>query len=358
MQQKLETTLADLVAIPSTSDNTEECEKAIDYAYQRLLPLGLHIERDTYNTKSPWLLATTQGTKTPDILLAAHLDVVPGQIEQYTLKKQDGKLVGRGVYDMKLAAACYLELFETHIEKLRTKNIGILLTTDEETGGNCMPSILEKGLRPGIVFIPDGGDDWHIEEMAKGFYGIELTAEGRWAHGSRPWEGDNALERLINAIGEIRHYYPSDDPMGSTLVVSSLHSGQAVNQVPNHAEGKLDFRSFSIEECNTFMTRLTRAAELHGVEIRIIHSGSPVAFDKHHPAAQSFLRALEQTTKKPAAYKPSFGGSDARYFAALSIPSIICEPTGGGRHADDEWLLQDDLSRYYGLIEHWLLQNS
>ena len=31
------------------------------------------------------------------------------------------------------------------------------------------------------------------------------------------------------------------------------------------------------------------------------------------------------------------------------------EPFGGGRHAEDEWLLASDLELYYHLIEKWLL---
>jgi hypothetical protein len=32
------------------------------------------------------------------------------------------------------------------------------------------------------------------------------------------------------------------------------------------------------------------------------------------------------------------------------------EPHGGGRHAEDEWLLASDLGEYYRLIETWLLE--
>lgn len=357
MKDQLEKTLAELVAIPSTPDNAEACDQIIAYVEKRLIPLGLDIERSNYTT-NPWLYASTQGTKTPDILLVSHLDIVHGAPEQFRMQKSDGKLLGRGVYDMKLAAACYLELFETFIEPLKSKNIGLLFTTDEEIGGNCIPGLIENGLHPGIVFIPDGGDNWNIEEKAKGFYGIELTAEGRWAHGSRPWEGDNALHRLMDAISELRDLYPSDDPMKSTLVASAIHSGNAVNQVPAHAEGKLDFRSFDEEECAAFMTHLTRITERYGLTFRAPQSGSPVVFDKEHPAARSFIKSLQEITGSTVTYKPSFGGSDARYFASHNIPSIICEPTGGGRHAPDEWLLEDDFERYFQLIHHWLLLNS
>lgn len=356
MNEQLEKTLAELVAIPSTSDNAEACNEIITYIERRLLPLGLHIERSAY-TPNPWLLATTNGTKAPDILLAAHLDVVPGLPEQFTLQSDGEKLIGRGTYDMKFAAACYINLFETFSEQLRSKNIGMLFTTDEEIGGDCMPGLLEAGLRPGIVFIPDGGDNWQIEEKAKGFFGIELSTKGRWAHGSRPWEGDNAMHRLMDALSQLRQAYPSDDPMGSTLVVSAIHGGKAVNQVPDYAEGKIDFRSFDTEECSAFILRLTRLAEKYGLEFRIPQSGAPVVFNKEHPSAQSFVHALRDIIGKEVTYKPSFGGSDARYFAAYSIPSIICEPSGGGRHAPDEWILKDDLERYHNLLHHWLLNS-
>ena len=355
MQDSLENTLAQLVAIPSVSSNAEACHMAIEFVRERLDGYGLFMTDDT-NTPNPWLVATTKDTKEPDILLASHLDVLPGDAALFTMQKADGKLYGRGVYDMKLAAACYIEFIKNHRAALADLNIGVLFTTDEEIGSQCMPTILESGWRPKVVFIPDGGDNWNIEERAKGLYGIELTATGRTAHGSRPWEGDNALHTLHDVITILRQEYPRHDPDGPTLAVNELHAGTAINQIADYAIAKIDFRSFKKDEFNEYKALLDELVESHELTLQVTQSGDPVHFDKDSPYVQGFLSALQQERGRPVTYKPSYGGSDARFFAHYDIPSIVIEPQGGGRHAPDEWLLADDLSSYYRVIERWVLK--
>ncbi len=354
MQAKLETILAQLVSIPSVSSNTAACHEVIAYARSQIEGLGLYITSDT-DRENPWLIATTKDTKEPDIMLTAHLDVVPADLELFTMQKLDGKLFGRGVYDMKVAAACYLELFKTHIETLRSHNVGIMFTTDEEINSACMPPILEMGWRPKLVFIPDGGDNWRVEEYAKGLYGIEMTVKGKTAHGSRPWEGDNALHRLMDVLNILRSQFPHQDPDGSTLAINHVVGGAAINQIADFASAKIDFRSFNREDLRIFRAEVARLSQEHGLEVTIMQEGDPLLFDKTSPNVQGFLRTLENITDKPAEYTKSYGASDARYFAQYDIPCIVIEPYGGGRHSKDEWLLAEDLAKYYKLIEKWIL---
>jgi succinyl-diaminopimelate desuccinylase len=274
------------------------------------------------------------------------------------MRRDGDKLVGRGVYDMKLAAACYLEFLKTHAHDLDKMDIGLLFTTDEEIGGDTIPDVLATGLRPGAIFIPDGGGDWHIEARAKGFFGMKLEATGRAAHGSRPWEGDNALHRIMDMTQILRSEYPFEGPNGITLSITSVTGGQAVNQIADTASALLDVRSFDVDELKQFELRVFELATSHDITVLIQQSGKPVIFNKQHPAVQSFLHAYEEIQQEPAKYIDSYGGTDARYFAIYDIPCIIMEPFGGGRHAEDEWLLASDLEKYYRLIEKWLLADT
>jgi acetylornithine deacetylase/succinyl-diaminopimelate desuccinylase-like protein len=355
MQTSLEATLTKLIAIPSVTENAVACFEAVNFVKKQLAPLDLYITESAPTTERPWLYATTQPTLEPDILLAAHLDVVPAPEHLFTLRREDGKLFGRGVYDMKLAVACYLEFLKQHAKSLDSLNIGVLFTSDEEIGGDCLPDILATGLRPKTVFIPDGGGDWHIEGRAKGFFGLEIRANGKSAHGSRPWEGDNALHRIIDITQILRNEHPHNDPNGTTLSITAINGGAAVNQIADTASALIDFRTFDAQELANFELRLFDLAAQHNVTATINQSGRPVIFDKYHPAVQSFMRTFEAMRGKPAEYVESYGGSDARYFAEYNIPCIIVEPNGGGRHAEDEWLLATDLEAYYRLIETWLL---
>jgi acetylornithine deacetylase/succinyl-diaminopimelate desuccinylase-like protein len=352
-EEKLKKILTELVAIPSVSGDVEACQKIIAHIRDQLAPYNLFIRGD-FEGNHPWFIATTQDTNTPDILLAAHLDVVPAK--SYQLEERDSKLYGRGVYDMKIAAACYLEFFESHVEQLSDLNIGLLFTTDEELGGHSMNDVLATGLRPKMVFIPDGGDNWHIEERAKGFYHTRLTAHGKTSHGSRPWEGDNAVHRLLDALEFLRQSFPGGNRSDSTLSVTSLRGGEAVNQTPDFASATIDFRSFSKEDIAKHKAEITEIAAKNNLDVTVVQSGDPLVLDKNSPAIQNFLSTLCEFIGRDIAYTESYGGTDGRYFAPYNIPCLIIEPQGGGRHADEEWLLADDFYRYYRLIESWLLK--
>lgn len=352
LQTNLEAILGHLVGMPSVSSDSAACHEIIDYVRSELAPYNLFVRGD-FESNNPWFIATTKDTNEPDVLLVAHLDVVPAKT--YAMEKQDDKLYGRGVYDMKLAAACYLELFKQHGARLKERNIGLLFTTDEELGGLCMPSVLETGLRPKVVFIPDGGDNWHIEERAKGFRHTRLTAYGKAAHGSRPWEGDNALHRLSDTLHSLHKSFPSQQPADSTLTITSFHSGEAVNQIPDYATATIDFRSFSQDDLARHSAEVVNLATENNIEITPVQTGDPLILDKSSPAIQDFLSTLREFTGKEIQYTESYGGTDGRFFAPYGIPCLIIEPQGGGRHADIEWLDTDDLVRYYQLIEQWIV---
>ncbi len=359
MQTQLEATLAKLISIPSVTADAAACQEIIDFARSELKPLGLFFTESKPGAERPWFYATTQDTKTPDILLAAHLDVVPAPPELFVMQKRGGKLYGRGVYDMKVAAACYLELFKTHADRLGQLNIGILFTTDEEYMGLSTSDALKTGLRPKAAFLPDGGDNWLVEKRAKGLYGIELIARGKAAHGSRPWEGENALHKLLDAIQILRSKYPSTKPSDSTLTVNQLNAGEAINQLADYASVMLDFRSFSKKDLTNYKLLVMELAKKYNLEANILAAGEPLLFNPEAPGVQSFLSALRGFTgNDEVQYCESYGASDGRYFAEYGVPCIIMEPHGGGRHAPGEWLQADDLSKYYRLLEQWLVPES
>jgi len=355
MQTRLETILARLIAIPSVTNDTAACFEIIKFVREELAPLGLHVVASAPDEAHPWFFATTRNTLTPSVLLAAHLDVVPGPKTIFTMRRDGDKLYGRGVYDMKLAAACYLEFLKSHAHDLGQLDVGVLFTTDEEIGGDTMRDVLATGLRPGVVFIPDGGGDWQIEARAKGFFGMELRAAGKAAHGSRPWEGDNALHRIMDVAQILRSEYPFEGAGGTTLAITAVTGGSAVNQIADTASALLDIRSFDDSALKNFEVRVFELAAEYDITAIIHQSGKPVIFNQQHPAVKPFLEAFEAQRKEPARYIDSYGGSDARYFAIYDIPCIIMEPYGGGRHAEEEWLLASDLGEYYRLIETWLL---
>jgi acetylornithine deacetylase/succinyl-diaminopimelate desuccinylase-like protein len=161
----------------------------------------------------------------------------------------------------------------------------------------------------------------------------------------------------MDVLQILRTSFPSHQPNDSSLVVAKFHSGEAINQIADHASAVIDFRSFSEQEIAHCRDQIERLSKEHRLEVAILNEGQPLLFDEDAPAVQSFLAALREHTGKEVVYTESYGGTDGRYFAKYDIPCIIIEPNGGGRHAPTEWLLAEDLEKYYRLLERWLLDN-
>lgn len=163
------------------------------------------------------------------------------------------------------------------------------------------------------------------------------------------------VEQSLDVAHTLREEYPPKSPTDATLAFTAMRSGEAINQISDKATMTLDFRTFDRQELVVFKARVVELASTRNTVVDILQQGSPVSFDDTMPEVQDFLRALRDITGQTIAYGDSFGGSDARYFASHNIPTIIIEPEGGGRHAPDEWILATDLTKYYQLLERWLI---
>ncbi len=359
MQANIEKTLTKLIAFPSVSTNTNSCRDIILYTKQELEELGLFITAEL-ECEHPWLLATTQNTNQPKILLAAHLDTVPASFpEQFIARIEDGKLHGRGAWDMKFAAACFIELLKAKHHDLARYDIGILFTTDEELGGHSVLKILKAGLRTQVVILPDSAMPWVIEQRAKGIVQAQLVAHGTHGHASRPWENENAFHKLLPVLETLRKEYPSLKPEGLSLSITIANAGKprAINLIPDKAEAYIDVRAFERAELNGFKERVQALAMQHDLVLYYYVNDQPLALNKNNQYIESFIEIMTEQ-RGTALFADAFGASDGRHFAAYDIPCIIVSPRGNGFHQADEWVDLNDLTPYCKLLETYIFDTN
>lgn len=356
LQERLEATLARVVAMPTVSDDTIACTAAINTLATELSTLGMHVTVET--NEHPWLIATTRPTKHPKLLLAAHIDVVPPSTDDhFDLKIEGDKLLGRGVLDMKSGAACFLELAHELAEAgtLQNYDFGILLTTDEEIGGtDGVKDFLQKGWTTDIAFLPDGGGNWQLEEDSKGLLHCILRTKGIPSHASRPWQGKNALTGLLPAVNEIVAKYPNDDKMGTIVSLTLFKGGTAMNQTPDDAMVWFDVRAFTDEAIMGAKDFIQETAKKYGAEFEEYVYSNPVNLDKNNPLVQEFFASYQEVLGRPVEFTKSFAASDARYFTDFGIQSLIMYPVGDNHHGPGEWISRADFVKYYELMHHYV----
>jgi succinyl-diaminopimelate desuccinylase len=345
--------LAHLIAIPSVSGEEIPADEIIMYTATVLEKAGMHVT--TFKNDSfPSLVATSiEDSKHPKLLLAAHLDVVPADFDQFTLRQEAGRLYGRGTLDMKFAAACFLEAASQLQEHMGELDFGIMLTTDEEVGGeHGVNYLLQQGYRTDVCLLPDGANNWRVEAQAKGAWAIHAAARGKTGHGSQPWQGENAIEKILGFIAELRRVIPpAKEHTDTTMVVSMIEGGHALNQIPDFASVTLDLR-FLGSSTRQELERIVQAAAIpHGVELATKMEAIPVELDLSLPALQVWEDIVEEVRgESNGNYALSFGASDARYFTVYDIPTIVTYPEGEGLHSKEEWIGEKAFYQFYECV--------
>lgn len=345
----------DLIKFKTVTGNQSEVIKCLDYARKFFDKADMRVNVHRSNGFES-LVATTRKTKSPKLLLQAHIDVVPGPDSMFKLVGQADKLVGRGAFDMKYAVACYLRLIEELGLKVADYDIGVMLTTDEEENGlNGTDYLLDQGYSSEICILPDGGDNWQIEKAAKGVWQFDVVAEGTSAHASRPWVGDNAATKLLTFIAATKGLAPPGERTETTMVLSRLTAGDAYNQVPDKAIASYDVRYLEESDRETLEKSLIKLCDKHDVKCNTINRSAPISIDVTLPAIRHWEQMVTFTRgMPPAGYCVSYGASDARYFAARNIPTILTRPAGGGHHGDDEWISESELYEFYEVLKRYI----
>lgn len=183
--------LADLVKIPSVKGKEEpgapfgkEVSKALDRMLELAHSYGFNASRieDCMGVVS---FGGSEGQKA-DLGVLAHLDVVPAGEgwghDPFTMRRESGKLIGRGVIDDKgpgLAALYALRAIK-EICGETGKKVELLFGTDEENGSGDLKRYLAGHELPPMLFTPDGG--FPVINVEKGMmrttFGTAVKSEG------------------------------------------------------------------------------------------------------------------------------------------------------------------------------------
>lgn len=345
-----------LVEIPTITKDYQANNQALNYITNFLSERGMHVTRHEFNGFES-LVATTKNTKTPTLFLSGHIDVVDADEKLFKLTEDSDNFYGRGVFDMKFGIAAFLHVVDTLKNNLDDYDFGIMITTDEEIGGqNGTKQLLKRGYSSKVCVIPDGGKDWAIEESAKGVTWFTITMPGKSTHSSRPWDGENALEKLIALLAEVKTILPEASPGTSTLVLSQLKAGQATNQVPDTAEARLDGRFLSLKDQENTKQQVTELCNKHGAKLDIPVDDPFYVNDPANP----YIAAFIEETKKVIGYAKepmeAQGASDARFFGQHKIPCVVVYPPGGEYHAPGEHIQIDGFYKFGEILTNYVMR--
>src|SRR5579883_1022881 len=162
------------MSIPSETQDPDEVEKAVAIARQEISGFKIK-EYEDNGYKSFVAHNQEKDINNFKIILNAHLDVVPAKGEQYHPFEKNGKLYGRGAYDMKAAAAVMILVFKEVAKKIFYP-LALQITSDEEVFSKHSTQYqIQKGIRGDFVITGESSSDFIIKTQAKGVLWFTLT---------------------------------------------------------------------------------------------------------------------------------------------------------------------------------------
>lgn len=357
-----------LISIESTAQNPQGLKEALEVIIAMIKNSHKAITVERFRKNGTDSLLAYSGGERPHnfrIMLNGHLDVVPGKPAQFQPYIKDGKLYGRGAYDMKAAIVILAELFCEYVDKVPYA-LGFQISTDEESGGhNCTAYQIAQGVRADFVICGECGrseQTYELANEAKGVAVINLEFDGRSAHGAYLWNGDNAILRATNFAHALLKYYPipTEAEKGTTVNVSNIGTNNtALTTVPDHASLRLEIR-FTNDD-RRFRSRQHMTAFLEQIDPGVRISSIPV-FDApiYTSPKNTLLTQLKQAAEKAENHRFNLvrrnGSSDGRHYANVGDQACEFGIAGEGSHSDNEYITIQAFKNYHKTMEYFLAQ--
>lgn len=345
-----------LIAVPSTADNPEALKKALNLAKKELQGYFAIEEFESNGMQSLLVHNTDYKTRQFKIILNAHLDVVPGKEEQFHPTEREGKLYGRGAYDMKATAAVMLLLFK-EIARQVNYPLGLQVVTDEENMSlHTTRYQIEKGVRADFVICGESASNLQPVTKTKGSLWITIKTKGRTAHGGYPWRGDNAILRLIDAVDKIKNAYPvpTQESWKTTINIAKIGTtNTAFNAVPADAYAYLDVR-FIHEDKETILQTIKNSIP-QDIEMEVAQNTLPTFVRDDDPFVEALQASIQNIRHEQKGTKSSHATSDIRFYNEVGCLGVEFGPTGQNQHADNEWVDIQSLEDYYHILKNFLL---
>ncbi len=224
-----------LIDIESITGNEATVGEAIA---NKLTRLGYAVERMPVEGDRCNVWATHPGSPRPQLVLSTHMDTVPPHVPS---SETPDRIYGRGSCDAKGIIAAQLAA----AEKLKSEgiHIGLLFLVGEERDSQGAQT---ANLSPrGAKFLVNGEPtENRIALASKGTLRVEVVASGKMAHSAYPDLGESAIEKLLDALQNIRQLKLPSNPIAgpSTLNIGLIEGGRAPNVIPDHASANLLIR--------------------------------------------------------------------------------------------------------------------
>ena len=367
----------ELVRIPSVYRPEEEGgneHSAAGFVAGYLRSSGFEVRIEEVAPGRPNVWAVWKGDRPGKTLLfEAHTDVVTeGNAESwkhppFAAERAGGRLYGRGACDTKgnLAAAV---LAVRAIRDSGASFPGTLVLchpVDEEGMMTGIKAFIQNGHAEGVdAAVICEPEENQLCVKQKGALRVEVTVQGRMAHGAMPLSGVNPVTRAARFVVAVeklekeevgRHGkdpflgYPSLTP---TILMGPDYGDPQINVIPASTYVALDIRTVPAQSHEELVGRLEEIlARLRSEDpdfdatLEVIEERPPTETPKDEPLVGAMARAHKHLSGKEPCFNGVPGATDGTFLSAWAGIPIVT--TGAGErevpHHADEWVDEEQL---------------
>lgn len=369
MQQEAITLLERLVSFDTTSRNSNL--PLIRWAESWLAAHGVEsrVTLDASGEKAN-LHAVVGPRAAGGIALSAHVDCVPvdGQAwraDPFTLRREAGRLIGRGTADMKGFAACAIATMPRLAGLPLRRPLHLCLTHDEETTAagarRLVPTLGEEQPPPAFCIV---GEPTGMAPVIaqKGYASWDVTVTGLSGHSSRATETANALQAAAEGVAWLSararafaaegRRIEGFEPPWTTVHVGTFRAGVILNIVPDRAEFTFEVRSIPGDDPAEVLAGLRAFMEdmvlpplravAPGARMEVRQRSILPGFDLPEDAPLALL--VQRLTGRNHAARVSYG-TEAGFFQDAGIAAIVCGPGHIAQaHQPEEWVVESKMA--------------
>ena len=364
MREELEQLAADLVAIESTNPDLVPGGSG-EEAIARFVAgwaerAGLEATLDEVAAGRWNAVAVARGSGGgATLLLNAHMDTVgtAGMDVPLEPRVENGRLYGRGAYDMKTSLAAIL-LTAARAARLGLRGDVVVAAVADEEVASVGSTAVARAVRADAAIVAEPTGE-RVAIAHRGFVWLEVETAGVAAHGSRPDLGVDAIAktgRILTGIEELDRRLrasPTHPLLGSgSLHASLIEGGTELSTYPARCVVRAERRTVpgesreSVEaELRDVVARAATADPELRAEARATFVREPFEVD----ASAAIVAAVRRAAAGALGREPEVVGvpfwTDAAIFSGAGIPTVVFGPLGEGAHAHVEWVDLDSAAR-------------
>ncbi len=261
----------------------------------------------------------------------------------------DGKLYGRGSFDMKGGVAAMM------VAAARTKTKGICgdiivaCVADEEYASEGTAEVLRYFTADAAIVTEPS----HLEVTLahRGFVWFDVTIHGRAAHGSRPELGIDAIAKTghflveLEALDQRLRANPTHPRLHSGSVHASLISGgEELSSYPAKCLVRLERRTipgetsdFCEAELRAILENLQPRVQDFSFTLTRGLAREPFETGENEPIAQALIKAATRHLGHAPVLRGEPFWTDCALIKGAGIACVMFGADGGGAHSATEW---------------------